>query len=208
MIRKTLMLVAALGVLGTEALAKEKPLERTEGLISAFKSVKSAPEGKELTPADKTANAAVYKKLDDFFEWDQLLGNPVEPHREKFSLEQLERCKAVFKQLIRIIAYPDSGDFFREAKYTLKQTAVMGDRAEVELVGELVEEDFEITITFHWVKSGSRWRIADVSFDDASLVKDYQNQFGRIIDKEGAQGLIKRMDDRLREEEGKRGKLP
>ena len=72
----------------------------------------------------------------------------------------------------------------------------------------LVKEDFEITVTFHWMDSGSDWRIVDVSFDGASLVKDYQNQFGRIIDKEGAKGLLKRMVDRLQEEESKRGKMP
>ena len=78
----------------------------------------------------------------------------------------------------------------------------------MKMEGELVKEDFEITVTFHWMDSGSDWRIVDVSFDGASLVKDYRNQFGRIIDKEGAKGLLKRMVDRLQEEESKRGKTP
>ncbi|MBW1811785.1 MAG: ABC transporter substrate-binding protein [Deltaproteobacteria bacterium] len=208
MMRTMVVLVTVLGFFGSVALAKDEPLKRTGGLIDAFKSVKSAPEGKELTPADKKANAKAYRRLDGFFDWERLLGKPLEPHREKFSTEQLERCKAVFKQLIRIIAYPNSGDFFREAKYSIKQPVIKGELADVEMDGELVKEDFEIAVTFHWMDSESHWRIVDVSFDGASLVKDYQNQFGRIIDKEGAQGLLKRMEDRLQEEEEKRGKLP
>jgi ABC-type transporter MlaC component len=132
----------------------------------------------------------------------------MEPHREKFSTEQLERSQAVFRQLIRIIAYPDSGEFFREARYSLKKPVIKGNHADVEMNGELVEEDFEIVVTFHWMDTGSHWRIVDVSFDGASLVKDYQNQFGRIIDKEGTQGLLKRMEDHLREKEGRKGRLP
>ena len=114
------VLLVTIGFLSSVALAKDEPIRRTESLIDAFKSVKSATEGKELTSTDKKSNAKVYRRLDGFFDWEHLLGKPLEPHREKFSTEQLEHCQAVFKQLIRIIAYPDSGEFFREAKYSIK----------------------------------------------------------------------------------------
>ena len=188
--------------------AKEGPLDRTRGLISAFKSVRTAPGGGSLSLADKEANSKAYKRIDRFFGWDRLLGDLVAPHRDKFSEEQLERYKKVFKQLIRMIAYPDSGEFFRKAKYSLKKPTISEKKASVDMFGELAEEDLEITVTFHWFDFGTTWRIVDVSFDGASLVKDYQNQFGRIIDKEGTQGLLKRMEDRLQEEESKGGRLP
>ena len=38
----------------------------------------------------------------------------------------------------------------------------------------------------------------DVAFDGDSLIKDYQNQFARIIDKEGVAGLMKKMDEKKR----------
>ena len=208
MMRTTLVIVMLVGFCTSGVLAKDKPLKRTEGLIAAFMSVKSVPANTVLTPADKKANAKNFRRLDEFFNWGHLVGKPLEPHRKNLTTEQWDRCQIVFKQLIRFIAYPNSGEFFHEAKYTLKKPVIKGDLVEVEMDSELVEEDFEITITFHWMDSGSQWRIVDVSFDGSSLVKDYQNQFGRIIGKEGGQGLLKRMEDRLQEEEGKRGKLP
>lgn len=200
--------VLAFLLVGSAAAVKDDPLELNKGLIEAFKSVSTASDSKKLSQADTQENAKTYKRLDGFFDWEYLLGKPIEPHRDKFSPTQVERCKLVFKQLVRIIAYPDSGEFFREAKYSLKQPVIKGDHADVEMDGKLEKEDFEITVTFHWRRAGSTWKIADVSFDGASLIKDYQNQFGRIVDKEGAEGLIKRMEERLKEEEGKRGKLP
>ena len=208
MLRRSYALVLVVVFAGPTALAKEGPLNRTRGLISAFKSVRTAPEGGSLSPAEKEANSRAYKQIDKFFGWDRLLGDLVAPHRDKFSEEQLERCKKVFKQLIRVIAYPDSGEFFRKAKYSLKKPTIAEKRAGVDMFGELVEEDLEITVTFHWLDFGSTWRIVDVSFDGASLVKDYQNQFGRIIDKEGVQGLLKRMEDRLREEQQSGDEVP
>ncbi|MCK5689855.1 ABC transporter substrate-binding protein, partial [Myxococcota bacterium] len=41
----------------------------------------------------------------------------------------------------------------------------------------------------------------DVLFDGASLVKDYSNQFARLIKKNGVDGLIEKMKKRLKKEE-------
>jgi ABC-type transporter MlaC component len=38
-----------------------------------------------------------------------------------------------------------------------------------------------------------------VAFDGDSLIKDYQNQFARIVDKEGASGLMKKVDEKRAE---------
>ena len=39
-------------------------------------------------------------------------------------------------------------------------------------------------------------KLADLSFDGDSLVRDYQNQFSRIVTKDGAEGLLKKLDQR------------
>ena len=39
-------------------------------------------------------------------------------------------------------------------------------------------------------------RIVDVSFEGDSLVKDYQNQIARVVDKQGGAGLLKVLDEK------------
>ena len=197
-------LLPALLVAGT-ALAKETPWSRTEGLIAAFQKVKSAPEGAKLSEADRAANAATFRELDGFFDQERLTTEPLAPHREKLGPDQLVRFRKVFWQAIRIIVYPDSGAFFREAKWSLKAGKTGGD---IDLDARLEKEDLETRVTFHWRDAGDRWLLADVSFDGASLVKDYQNQFGRIIKKDGVEGLLKRLEERYRKEVETRGALP
>ncbi len=174
--------------------------QRTEALIKAFLAVKPMPEdGKALPEADRKSNAAVFEQLDGFFDYKELVSVPLAPHAKAFEAAQLEAAKKAFQELIRLIAYPDSGGFFKRAKYTLGPAKPGRDaqHADVTLEASLPEEDMETTVTFHWRKADGVWRIIDASFDGSSLIKDYSNQFGRIITKEGAAGLIKRIDKKL-----------
>jgi len=53
----------------------------------------------------------------------------------------------------------------------------------------------EITYTLHL--QGTSWRVFDVVTDGVSLVRNYRNQFNRIITEHGWPELIRRMRDRL-----------
>ncbi len=53
----------------------------------------------------------------------------------------------------------------------------------------------EIDYSMHRV--GEQWRVYDVHTDGVSLVDNYRSQFNRIIDREGFQGLLTKMRNRL-----------
>ena len=172
------------------ALAEQTPMQRTEGLIAAFKAVKNAPEGSVLTAADKKANTAAFGVLDTFLLRESITGAPLKPHLKAFSGTQLVDFEALFWRTLRLIAYPDSGVFFRTAKYTLKVGPKTGTSATINMHAELEEEDIELDVIFFWDAEGGVLRLSDISFDGARLSIDYQNQFGRIIKKSGVKGLI------------------
>lgn len=177
--------------------------ERTRALIAAFMAVQPLPDtgGTPLTPEQRKANEAAFAKLDGFFAYDRLLEDLIGPHRQSFDTAQLERYRSSFRALVRLIAYPGSGGFFRDAVWELKAPQGKGEVVSIELHAKLPKQDLETTVTFHWKEMAGAWRIVDVWFDGSSLVKDYQNQFGRILGKEGVAGLQKRIDDRLAEEQ-------
>ncbi len=182
------------------ASAEDAALARTQGLIDAFKAVKQAPEGGKLSPRELAENVKAFEKLDGFFAFQVFTGETARPHRSKFSDQQYPEYQKTFREVIRIVAYPDSGDFFREARYKLLPAVKKGDRFDVKMEAVLEKEDYETDVTFHWRQVDGTLQIVDVSFEGASLVKDYSNQFGRIIKKEGVGGLLKRMNDRLEAE--------
>lgn len=55
----------------------------------------------------------------------------------------------------------------------------------------------EVAIDYSLRKTGSTWKVFDVSTDGVSMVRNYRNQFRRIIQREGWSGLISRMRSRL-----------
>ena len=192
----TLLLLSA-----TPAAAAGNAVTDTEALAKAFKAVKALPDdGSPLSAADKKANAGTFAALDGYFAWEQLTQASIEPHKAGFSKTQMAEFNTALRETIRLVAYPGSGTFFQKAKYKLKKAKSKGGLQNVDMFAELVEEDLETTVTFHWRNVDGKLRVVDVSFDGASLVADYRNQFGRIIKKHGVDGLLERLRKKLAEE--------
>ena len=178
------------------ARAADPAVERTEAFIAAFKKVKS---GDKLTPADKKANEKVFAELDKFMDFETLTTKPIEPRAAKFSAKQKSQFAGDFRDLIRRIAYPDSGEFFREAKMKFGAPAAKAGATAVPIDAHLVKDDLRTKVELYWVPKGGQLKLVDVAFDGDSLIKDYQNQFARIIDKEGVAGLMKKVDEKKAE---------
>jgi phospholipid transport system substrate-binding protein len=51
-------------------------------------------------------------------------------------------------------------------------------------------------------KAGSSWRVQDIVTEGSSLVKNYRQQFTRIIKKDGFPELLKRMKTKLNSANG------
>jgi ABC-type transporter MlaC component len=171
--------------------------DRTEGLIAAFKKVKT--EGGKLVKQEKAANDRAFAELDDYFDFTTLTSKPIEPLADKLTPEEATRFKAKFRELIRLIAYANAGTAFRKAKLTLEPEVKKAARVAVPVKLRLEEDDLDLTVEFHWETVKGAWRIVDVLFDGDSLLKDYQNQIGKIVTKSGVPGLFKSLDNRRAE---------
>lgn len=161
---------------------------RTAEIITAFKAVERPAEGKPLTPAQAAVNAERFKALDAFFDRDEMLKRALGPHAAKLNPSQRAQFDRDFWWLLRRTAFPDSGAFFTRATHAVKRAAVQGAQVDVTVFASVPADDLETEITMHW--AGEPLRLVDTSFDGASLTKDYQNQFGRILAKQGPAGLI------------------
>lgn len=202
MIRSGLFALLTLLVLAVPAWGAETPLTRTQGLMHAFESIQHAKTGAPLGDAARKANRELYKQLDATFDRDALTAAAIAPYKTQFSAAQLGTYAQVFWELIRLVAYPDA---LRGATWSAKAGAQQGDEAAVVVHARKEAEDVETDVTFHWHKVKELWLVRDVSFDGASLVSDYRNQFGKIIGKDGANGLLKKLQARHDDERKKRG---
>ena len=172
------------------AITTGDPMDSTKKLIDAVLKVKKGDE-------------ASYKRIDNYFNFDAITSNAIEPHKAKFNSSQAKKLKTDLTQLIRIVAYPQSGTFYKESKYTYTEPAIKGKKALIIQNTYIPKEDLDLEIGYQWENAGGKWRITDITFDEDSIVKDYQNQFGRIISKNGVDGLLKKVEEKLKEMEKK-----
>lgn len=203
------LLVLLMLLAGSAARAETAAMQRTAQLIETFKQVVTAPSGKKLSPTQEQTSRAAFKSLDRFFDFDRLTMDTITGQRERFSAEQIHRFREDFAQLIRLVAFPGAGDFFRKASHQLSPVPTKGAEEAVEVLASLPAEDLETRITFHWAvpAAGGSLQVVDVSFDGSSVVKDYQNQFGRMIGKTGVSELLAKMSERLAQEQKKQEAL-
>lgn len=195
--RTTLLAVCA-ALLAAPAFAQKAPATaRSEAFIATISKVK--PDDGKLSKADKDANQKYFTELDGYFDYDVLTSEPISGRADKFTAEQKAEFMKKFRELIRLVGYPDSGGFFKKAKWALLAPKEQGDLTIVTIDAKVIKDDLETKVDLIWKKAADGLRMVDVAFDGDSLVKDYKNQFTRIIDKEGAKGLIERIDKKRAE---------
>lgn len=183
---KSLAILALIFCSTGPVFADLSPLETTKAFVASMKSVK--------TNGEKS-----YPKIDTFINFDHLTTETIKPHLKSFNEKQINTFKPLLQQLIRLVAYPQSGDFYTDSKYTYRKPKIDGDKAYVVMDVIFEKEDLEIELGYFWQKMNKNWLLTDLSFDEDSLVKDYQNQFGRIIAKESVDSLNQKLQNKLTE---------
>jgi ABC-type transporter MlaC component len=172
------------------APAPAAALDRSKGVVAAFLRVPA-----KAGPARDQA----FKDLDGFLDLDGIVAGAIAPRRDKLGAPELARYEKRFRELLRVVAYTDSGDFFRTAKLTWGSPTVKGEEALVPVKVVVQKEDLQTELEFRWRTVAGAIRIVDVAFEGDSLLKDYQNQIARIVDKSGGAGLLKALDDKWAE---------
>ena len=174
------------------AWAQENAESQTQALISAFQAVHPASDS--LSEAQKKENLETYSRLDKLFDIEAFVDACIEPSEAKFSPEQLVEFKQSFALLVRLIAYPSSGEFLKEAEITTKVLPPEAKSQPVQLDLYLASEDLDVVVTFIWtLDQNNHLRVSDVLFDGESLITEYQNQFAKLIEKEGVPALLEKI---------------
>jgi phospholipid transport system substrate-binding protein len=148
--------------------------------------------------AERRAAARVTTELRELFDIGDLARRALADHWEGMSRAQRE-------ELVKTLRLIVERNYIAQLRTHLDyEIEVRGEeRAENDVVVRTVVKasrsgrPLEIPVDYILHQSGGAWRAYDVVTDEVSLLKNYRSQFNRIIAKEGPDGLIRRMQDRL-----------
>lgn len=159
--------------------------QQTQALVAAYRSCCGAQAG------------APCAAVDTFFDYDTLSKQPIAPQLKKLSQAQTRRFMAAFASIIRNTARSSGQSFCGDNVPKVAAARNSSRGTEVDVSVHDASEDVDNTMTFVWRSSKGKLAIVDLLLEGASLSQDYQNQFARIVGKDGAEALVRKVESRV-----------
>ncbi len=141
--------------------------------------------------------------LGEFLDYDMLAELSLDREWNERSPKERKRFVSLLRQLVE-------RQYQRNMESTLKYKVIWVGSEALDGTSVLVKSSARsqvkkrqppVAIDYSMRPDGKEWRVWDISTDGVSLVKNYKRQFRRVINDEGWEGLIGRMEKKLNEEE-------
>ncbi|MBU4260305.1 MAG: ABC transporter substrate-binding protein [Proteobacteria bacterium] len=110
--------------------------------------------------------------------------------------QEKEQFVSLFSQVLET-TYINRLKSYSDEEVTFKKQIVNNDKAIV--YSEIVKNNQEIPIVYRVKDDKGQWLIYDIIIEGVSLVQNYRQQFDRIIKNEGYDGLVRRMEEKIQE---------
>lgn len=115
---------------------------------------------------------------------------------KKATPDERERFVSLFSDLLES-TYMERLEAYTDEKVEYLNEKVKENRAIVNTI--IVTRSADIPIRYKMALKGDEWFIYDVVIEEVSLIRNYRSSYREIVLKEGIDGLLKRLEDKVRE---------
>lgn len=154
------------------------------------------------SPEEKALRADIKKIVNGFIDYAELSKRALAVHWQKITPQQREEFVSVLRDLIESHYVKQiRSNVAYEMKYEREE--IKGDEATVHSTIKVTRRgrQQEIPVDYKLMLKDGRWLMFDMITDDeVSMVRNYKQQFSKIIDKDGFEGLLKKMKKKLSEQ--------
>lgn len=120
-------------------------------------------------------------------------------YRNKFSDAQFKKFMETFERLLFATYIKHLEKYTNERIVVLETEKKTPTRAEVKT--KTVTDTRDIPVDFSFIKLGKLWKLYDVQIEGVSLIRNYRSQFREILINSTAEELLKRLADKVVENE-------
>ena len=192
--RARLLAVPALCVLlaaGSETAFAAGPLEEIRSTVDAIMEVL---KDKAIPKEERTSKISSMVK--DRFDFRTMAQGILATNWKKASEEEKDRFVELFSELLET-TYRNRIDAYNNEKVEYVKEQVKGRRASVETM--VITTDVEIPVEYKLLEKGGEWKAYDVVIEGVSLVRNYRDSYKDIVSKEGMNGLLAKMEQKIEE---------
>ncbi len=207
---RALRSLRAVALLALAAPAATVPLSATEAQAPATPDAQRFLEARHQQvnrllrqPPNEARNRQLEQLLDGLLDYQALAQQALANHWEERTPAERQQFSDLLHELVSR-SYKDNlqRTMSFEVQYLGEDTR--GDSVVVHTRARSRENRRAQPVEIDYVmrRDPSGWRVLDVATDGVSLVDNYRSQFNRIIDREGFDGLLRRMQSRIQNGNG------
>jgi len=192
---KRLFLILAAGIALTVANIAAADASPTDAVRGSVDSILTLLQNKELDQA--TRRKEMRKVISERFDFRAMSQRTLATNWKKASKEQQQEFVQLFAQLIEN-TYIGRVEAYTDEKVDFPGEKVKGKKAVVETLILTATADIPIDYKVYQKKNGEWW-VYDVIIEGISLISNYRSSYQEIVKKEGIDGLIAKMKDKIKE---------
>jgi phospholipid transport system substrate-binding protein len=191
---KRLFLILAVGITLTAANMASADASPTASIRGSVDGIIALLRDKDLDQT--TRRGKIREVISARFDFRAMSQRTLATNWKKASKEQKQEFVQLFSKLIentyigRIEAYTDE-------KVDYPGEKVKGKKAVVETL--ILTASADIPVNYKVYLKNDEWRVYDVIIEGISLISNYRSSYQEIVNKEGFDGLITRMKDKIKE---------
>ena len=186
--------VAALLALSlhSPAVAAPDPVEQIKPVITEITTMLTKADYKKLSREEQFDKFLVL--AEKRFDFDEMSKRVLGPQWNSLSAEQKELFNERFAHLLGY-TYMDRIDTYAGEEIQYETPRIRGERAEVRTTIQF--KNGSVPIFYIMQLTGSEWMAYDLVVENISLVRNYMEQLRSILQKNGFDGLIKQINDKI-----------
>ena len=199
LITMKLLLVTVLLSFGVTVSSAQESSTVTDEVKKVVDEVIRIVTNKELKKPQnaRERRAEMKKAIGSIFDYGQMTKLSMGIHwKERNPAEQKELVK-LFETLLEN-SYATKIESYNNEKIIYLKEDVEGDYAEVNS-RVITEKGDEFSLVYRLGKEGNKWMVYDVVIEGMSLVSNYRSQFNRIIEEQGYNELVKKLQTKSEE---------
>jgi len=192
---KRLFLILAAGIMLTTATIAPADISPTEAVRGSVNSILTLLQDKGLDQT--TRREEMRKVINARFDFRAMSQRTLATNWKKASKEQQQEFVQLFAQLIEN-TYIGRVEAYTDEKVDFPGEKVKGKKAVVETLILTPSADIPINYKVYQKKNGEWW-VYDVIIEGISLISNYRSSYQEIVKKEGFDGLIAKMKNKIKE---------
>ena len=191
----SLLLVAAV------AVAALSPQQTVKNAIDEVLSILTDPN-LDAQRRDQAVRKKIRQIVDERFDFRSMSQSVLATNWQRATAYERDRFVDFFSQSLEN-TYVGAIESYRDERIKYTGEKIRGDRAVVDTV--IVSKKVEIPVSYKMKLDNGVWRAYDVVIEQVSLVNNYRNLYANIIKSEGVNGLLNRLEGRLKKYRLKKG---